>query len=316
MPKKRDFVLDACVPDICLRSVVRGKSAKLASKLTRHLCMRILGNLISALTMMRRKNISTTPSTSSSTLMSNSGATSKSSMILPVYLSHASNPDNKRLVYALLDTHSDATFLLEKTRKALAISENPVKLMLTTMYAENMLVDSCKVQGLRVRGFNSEKRIPLPETYTRKIMPANRLHIPTPEIARKWSHLEAIADELLPLNDCEVGLLIGYNCSKALVPRVPRDVIVPADDGPYGQRTDLGWGIVGIVDSCTQGIDIRDPIGTSHRIVLRDVHIATKPDLSNHTTNRVAFYIRNRVKCYVFTPSCDIINSIYDIVHD
>lgn len=165
-------------------------------------------------------------------------------MILPVYLSHASHSDNERLVYALLDTQSHTTFLLEKTCKALAIPGNSVKLMLSTLYAENMLVDSCKVQGLRVRGFNAEKRMLLPGTYTRNKMPANRLHIPTPVIARKWYHLEAIADEILPLNDCGVGLFIGYNCSKALV---PRDVIVPADDGPYGQQTDLGWDIV---DSC------------------------------------------------------------------
>lgn len=46
----------------------------------------------------------------------------------------------------------------------------------------------------------------------------------------------------------------------------------------------------------TAVIDIRDPIGTSHRVVLRDVRIPTKPDLSNHTTNRVAFSIRNRFK--------------------
>ena len=62
---------------------------------------------------------------------------------------------------------------------------------------------------------------------------------------QKWPHLQGIADELMPLSDCEVGLLIGYNCARALV---PRDVIAPIDNGPFGQRTDLGWGIVGIVE--------------------------------------------------------------------
>lgn len=96
------------------------------------------------------------------------------------------------------------------------------------------------------RSFNSEHRIPLPETYTREIMPANRSHIPTPEIARRWPHLEIIADELLPLTDWKVGLVIGYNCMKALT---PRDVIVQSVDGPYGQRTDLGWSVIGIVEN-------------------------------------------------------------------
>ena len=37
-----------------------------------------------------------------------------------------------------------------------------------------------------------------------------------------WPHLRCTTSQLMPLADCEVGLLIGYNCSRALV---PRDVI-------------------------------------------------------------------------------------------
>lgn len=61
-----------------------------------------------------------------------------------------------------------------------------------------------------------------------------------------FRHLEIIADELLPLTDCKVGLVIGYNCMKALT---PRDVIVQSVDGPYGQRTDLEWSVLGIVEN-------------------------------------------------------------------
>ena len=102
----------------------------------------------------------------------------------------------------------------------------------------------------------------LPQAFTRNIMPANRAHIPTPDMARKWPHLEFLADELMPLRTCEVGLLIGYNCARALT---PRDVIAPVDNGPFGQKTDLGWGIVGIVEpDC---VDENDSIGLSHRVV-------------------------------------------------
>jgi hypothetical protein len=58
-------------------------------------------------------------------------------MILPVYLSHEENPDKERLVYALLDTQSDTTFVLEETSKALGVTGQSVKLMLSTMYTEN-----------------------------------------------------------------------------------------------------------------------------------------------------------------------------------
>ena len=51
-------------------------------------------------------------------------------------------------------------------------------------------------------------------------------------------------------------LEIGYNCTKALT---PRDIIAPTGNGPYGQRTDLGWGRVGV-----------DNVGISHHIVVKD----------------------------------------------
>ncbi|XP_062610192.1 uncharacterized protein LOC134271972 [Saccostrea cucullata] len=229
---------------------------------------------------------------SGTTLMNHSGASSKSTMILPVYVSHKENPERERLVYALLDTQSDTTFILEKTSRALGLTGRPVKLMLSTMYAENKAIDSCKIGGLVVRGFNSEHRIRLPETYTRAIMPANRSHIPTPEVARRWPHLEAIADELLPLTDCEVGLLIGYNCVKALT---PRDVIVPSEDGPYGQRTDLGWSVVGIMENDSSTEWEEDPIGISHRIVACDV----PTELCTSEASRqdhVVFSVRNKIK--------------------
>lgn len=45
-----------------------------------------------------------------------------------------------------------------------------------------------------------------------------------------------------------------------------------------------------------QFIQLGRPIGTSHRIVLRVVHIPIKPDMSGHTEKQVAFSIRNNFK--------------------
>lgn len=47
-----------------------------------------------------------------------------------------------------------------------------------------------------------------------------------------------MADEIPPLQDCEAGLLIGYNCPRALA---PRQVILGGDEEPYAICTDLGW---------------------------------------------------------------------------
>ena len=186
-------------------------------------------------------------------------------MIVPVYVSHCDSPDRERLVYALLDKQSGTTFVLEDTCKALGVSGTEVRLSLSTMYAANKVVTSLKVKGKRMRGINDGPRISLPHAYTGSIVPANHEHIPTSDIARMWPHLETIADQKETLRDCEIGLLIGYNCPTALT---SREVISASnEDGPYGLRTDLGWSIVGIVDadSC------EDPIGLSHRILSQEV---------------------------------------------
>ncbi|XP_063400333.1 uncharacterized protein LOC134684943 [Mytilus trossulus] len=178
-----------------------------------------------------------------SVFMNNTKASCKSAMIVPVYVSHSDDPENERLVYALLDTQSDTTFVLDETR-----------------------FDSRKIKGIVVRGFDSEVRIPLPQVFTRDIMPANRSHIPTAEMACRCLYLEHIAEKLMPVQDCEFGLLIGYNCPRALI---PREVLPSIDNGPYGQKTDLGWGIVGIVDPLQE--DNCDSIGFSHRTLALEV---------------------------------------------
>ena len=100
-------------------------------------------------------------------------------------------------------------------------------------------------------------------------MPANRSHIPTAEMANRWNHLKGIADKLMPLSNCEIGLLIGYNVARALT---PREVIPPVGNGPYAQRTDLGWGIVGIVDPSHDEYCDNDERGFSNRIMALEVN--------------------------------------------
>ena len=114
------------------------------------------------------------------------------------------------------------------------------------MYAANKVVTSTKVRRLVVRGINDGPRIFLPNAFTRGIMPGNLNHIPTSDIARMWPHPEEIANHIQHLLDCEIGLLIRYNCPRALA---PREIVRSSKEGPYGLRTDLGWSIVGIVDA-------------------------------------------------------------------
>ena len=223
-------------------------------------------------------------------------ANSQTAAIIPVWLSSTSQPTQEVLVYALLDSQSDTTFVLSEVADALEVDKEQVKLKLSTMTARTTVVSSQRVNNLQVRGFYSGEKIPLPPVYTREFIPANRTHIPTGETAKAWSHLEHLQDVIPPLQDCEVGLLIGYNCSQALL---PREVVSGEQTQPYAQRTDLGWSIVGYQNPC---VDYGDAIGISYRIVVKQVTPGLEPSADVKT--EVHYVCRTKVK--EITPS-DII---------
>ena len=225
----------------------------------------------------------------------------KCSMIMPVYISHRDNPDKEVLIYALLDTQSDTTFLLDKTCDQLGVKGTNVKLLLSTMFSKDEAVNSQRITGLIVRGYDRDVKISLPTTYTREIMPANESHIPTPEMALRWPQLEKIAGELVPRQDCDIGLLIGYNCAQALA---PREVILTTDDGPYGQRTELGWGIVGLIDSQREDGDI---IGVSHHALTYETPHIT---IASHTPDITSSVPSSHMIISLRTTVKEVINPI------
>lgn len=139
------------------------------------------------------------------------------SSIVPVYVSTTAEPDKEVLVYALLDSQSDTTFLLEEAAEALNVKKEPVKLKVSTITSKTKIVPSLKMNSLQVRGIKSDTKIKLPTTYTRDYIPSNRSHIPTSKTAESWPHLRHLADEMSPELDCEVGLLRGYNCPQAFL---------------------------------------------------------------------------------------------------
>lgn len=218
--------------------------------------------------------------------------------IIPVWLS-SSTKHKEVLVYALLDSQSDTTFVLSEVAKLLETNQEPVKLELSTMSSQTTVVQSDRLQNLQVRGLYSSKIITLPPTYTREFIPANKAHIPTNETAKAWPHLEHLQSEIAPLQDCEVGLLIGYNCSQALL---PREIVSGKEGEPYAQRTDLGWSIVGQTNHC---LNYGDAIGISHRIIVKKVIPELKPSLK--LQNKVHYVNRTTVKD--ITPS-DIIKAL------
>jgi hypothetical protein len=87
------------------------------------------------------------------------------------------------------------------------------------MSAESKVLKSKRIEGLQVRAFDSSVTIELPALFMHKKIPASRNCIPTPEMAERWPYLQPVAKHLMPKSQCDIGLLIGYNCPKAFCPK-------------------------------------------------------------------------------------------------
>ena len=189
------------------------------------------------------------------------------SMIVPVWLSHEDNLHKENLVYAILDNQYDKSIILDKTAHDMNLPFTDVPLLMSTMLAENQIIQSSKIYGLYVRGFNSSKEINLPALFTRDIIPASRSHIPSPETTRKWPHLRKLKKKEIPkLQDCTIALLLGTSVHKALEP----DGFIRSSDlnGPFAIKTVLGWSLVGPASESDKPDD--DYNVTSHRILSKE----------------------------------------------
>jgi len=202
---------------------------------------------------------------------------SSTSMIVPVYVSSLQEPQTEQLVYAMLDTQSDASFITEKTCNSLGLDGPSTDLIMSTMSGDEV-VQARKISNVVVRGFNSDKKLELPTLYSTPDVPGNKSHVPTCDTAKQWSYLQPLAGDLPPLLDVEFGLLIGYNCPQALTPREVRASPTNPKE-PYAQRTDLGWSVVGI-----SSVENLNNDGVS-------CHIAT-----THSSGRATVVLRTNVK--------------------
>ncbi len=75
---------------------------------------------------------------------------SATSNIVPVFVSSVQEPHREILTYAILDTQSDSTFVLEDVLDKLNVDVQPVKLTLSTMTAIDTIISSKSVHGLQV----------------------------------------------------------------------------------------------------------------------------------------------------------------------
>ena len=155
---------------------------------------------------------------------------------------HENSPEREICRHAMLDNQSNACFVSDSLAERFDVCKQHVNLHLTTML-DKKVVGSDVIQGLVVRGVNEDCEIKLPSTNTKSSIQASRDLIPRPETVGKWQHLKDID---LPAYDerLEIGLLVGFNCSSALI---PKEIKAAKDDDAYTVKSNLGWGVTGAI---------------------------------------------------------------------
>ena len=72
------------------------------------------------------------------------------------------------VIYAMLDTQSDSSFITESTAKAIGLQGVETRLSLSTMTASDKVVKCHRYGGLRVRGLTGNRKIDLPSVFSRR----------------------------------------------------------------------------------------------------------------------------------------------------
>lgn len=148
-----------------------------------------------------------------------------------------------------------------------------MKLRLSTMTTTDTVTPSNKVSGLQVRGLQGGKCIKVQQAYTCDFIPVDKAYIPTRKTALQWPHLKHIANELPPLQSCDIGLLIGYDCPLALA---PLEVIIGIENEPFAQKTELGWSIIGL---CNPHRDRQGSQSFIHRVSVKELSVPSANDV-------------------------------------
>ena len=168
------------------------------------------------------------------------------SWTIPIYVSTIENPGKEVLVYALLDSGSNNTFITTDTLNKLNAKTTKQDVNISTLTD----ADGCKstrghAAGLLVRGYRKQKIIPLPLCINQNKIPYNQEEIPNSLSVQDWPHLRDIAPELISEQDSktvDLGLLIGANFPQVFI---SREECVRADHEPFARLTDLGWILMG-----------------------------------------------------------------------
>ncbi len=183
--------------------------------------------------------------------------------ILPIQV-YKKNSNKVVLTYAFYDNGSSGCFMTEDLYSLLQARGTETQLQLRTMHGSSSS-SSTVVKDLVISSMDGGNPVELPKVFTREEIPVSAEQIPRPEVIRKWSHLQHVADQIPAYPpDLKIGMLIGTNCPSAVE---PLEVAPSRGPSPFATRLHHGWTIYGPLEM--HGIS--SGIVSSNRIVVREI---------------------------------------------
>ena len=184
--------------------------------------------------------------------------------ILPVKVKQRGS--NEIIVtYAFYDNGSGGCFLTENLREQIGAQGESTNLQLGTMHGQS-LITTTVVDDLVITDMQGNIPLEMPRCYTRMEIPVTTEQIPTPEVVKRWDHLQEVAEKMPAfMSNVEIGMLIDSNCPLALE---PLEVVPSKGEGPYAMRLRHGWTLSGPLQ-----VKNRSYPGTisSHRITVQEM---------------------------------------------
>ena len=142
-------------------------------------------------------------------------------------------PESIYRVYAIIDDQSNTSLVTSKLADELEATGPQERYYLTTRSGENEAKYGQCMTGAILKSFN-RLEYELPTLVECNNIPRDKQEIPTPEIARRFPHLNDIANEVPQLDqNAEIHLLIGV-----------REFRNGPRGAPWAQKILLGWMII------------------------------------------------------------------------
>ena len=153
------------------------------------------------------------------------------------------NPHLTKRVYAIVDEQSNSSLVTSEPADDLGADGRLEKYFLSTCNGEKEEKYGRRVAGITVRSLGGAE-FAVPTLTECDTIPQDKREIPTPDMARSFPHLKAIAHKIPPINEtAKTHLLLGRDAPELLKVREFRNG--KKKGAPWAQRLALGWTISG-----------------------------------------------------------------------